>query len=80
VLTGLWSTSALSIGRANLAASSLPAQALALFAGGKAEGVEQQCAYCGGCCDTCHVHFTMYFQRNQFPFQTQSAELTSTMA
>ena len=38
VLTGAWSTSALSIGRANLAASSLPAQALVVFAGGDAHG------------------------------------------
>jgi hypothetical protein len=38
VLSGAWSTSALSIGRANLAASSLPAQALVVFAGGNANG------------------------------------------
>jgi hypothetical protein len=38
VVTGAWSTSFLSIGRANLAATSLPAQALAVFAGGDANG------------------------------------------
>ena len=35
----MWSVSALTIGRANLAASALPNQALALFAGGDSNGM-----------------------------------------
>ncbi len=39
VSSGRWSTAALSAGRGNIAATSLPSQGLALFAGGEIDGM-----------------------------------------
>jgi hypothetical protein len=48
VTSGAWSTAALSEGRASLAATSLPNQGLAIFAGG---------AFMSACC---HVYFRIF--------------------
>ena len=51
-ITGNWSTAVLSEARAFLAATSLPNQGLAIFAGGA--GMSYAC-YCGDCKEACGV-------------------------